>query len=270
MKTPAALSIAGSNSSAGAGLQADLKTFSALGVYGATAVTAVTAQNTKGVFAVHNVPPDMISAQIAAVFSDLSIRAVKTGMLGGEAGVLAAAGGLEQWARGVPIVVDPVMVSTSGRALLEKGAEAALVARLFPLAALITPNLLEAAALLNLQPAANESEVREQAARLLGLGPRAVLIKGGHATGGEATDFFFDGSKFRAYSAPRIATENTHGTGCTLASAIAAFLVKGLTMEDAIAQAKAYLQGAIERASDLNIGAGSGPLPHFYRQTPPA
>ena len=148
MKTPAALSIAGSDSSGGAGLQADLKTFSALGVYGATAVTAVTAQNTKGVTAVHNVPPDMISAQIAAVFSDLSIRAVKTGMLGGEAGVLAVAGGLEQWAHGIPIVVDPVMVSTSGSALLEKGAEAALVARLFPLAALITPNLLEAAALL--------------------------------------------------------------------------------------------------------------------------
>lgn len=269
MTTPAALSIAGSDSSAGAGLQADLKTFSALGVYGATVVTAVTAQNTTGVTAVHNVPADIISAQIAAVFSDLWIRAVKTGMLGGEAGVLAVAEGLERWARRVPIVVDPVMVSTSGAALLEQGAEAALVTRLLPLAALVTPNLLEAAALLGVRPAAGEGEAREQAARLLAFGPRAVLIKGGHAEGADATDYFYDGAIFRAYSAPRIATKNTHGTGCTLASAIAAFLVKGLAMQDAIAEAKAYLQGAIERASDLDIGAGAGPLPHFHRQTPP-
>ncbi len=268
MTTPAALSIAGSDSSAGAGLQADLKTFSALGVYGATVVTAVTAQNTKGVAAVHNVPPDIITAQIGAVFSDLSIRAVKTGMLGGEAGVLAVAEGLERWARQVPIVLDPVMVSTSGAALLEKGAEAVLVARLLPLAALVTPNLLEAAALLGARLAADAGEAKEQAARLLALGARAVLLKGGHAAGAEATDYFYDGATFRAYSAPRIATKNTHGTGCTLASAIAAFLVKGLSMEDAIARAKAYLQGALERASDLDIGAGSGPLPHFYRLTP--
>jgi hydroxymethylpyrimidine/phosphomethylpyrimidine kinase len=262
--TPAALSIAGSDSSAGAGLQADLKTFSALGVYGATAVTAVTAQNTIGVTAVHNVPADIIAAQIDAVFSDLSIRAVKTGMLGGEAGVLAVAEGLERWARRVPIVVDPVMVSTSGAALLEQGAEAALVARLLPLAALVTPNLLEAGALLGVRPATDGGEAKEQAARLLALGPRAVLIKGGHAEGGEATDYFYDGVTFRAYSAPRIATKNTHGTGCTLASAITAFLVKGLAMQDAIAEAKAYLQGAIERASDLDIGAGAGPLQHFH------
>ena len=223
-----------------------------------------------GVTAVHNVPAGMISAQIGAVFSDLSIRAVKTGMLGGEAGVLAVAEGLERWARRVPIVVDPVMVSTSGAALLEQGAEAALVTRLLPLAALVTPNLLEAAALLGVRPAADGGEAKEQAARLLARGPRAVLIKGGHAEGGEATDYFYDGATFRAYSARRIATKNTHGTGCTLASAIAAFLVKGLAMQDAIAEAKAYLQGAIERASDLDIGAGAGPLPHFYRQTPPA
>ncbi len=270
MKTPAALSIAGSDSSAGAGLQGDLKTFSALGVYGATVVTAVTAQNTRGVTAVHNVPANIVSAQIGAVFSDLPIRAVKTGMLGSKAGVLAVAEGLERWAAGIPIVVDPVMVSTSGRVLLEKGAGPALVARLFPLAALITPNLLEAAALLNAQPAGSESEVKEQAVRLLGLGPRAVLIKGGHAQGNEAIDLFYDGSKFRSLSAPRITTKNTHGTGCTLASAIAAYLVKGLAMEEAIAQAKTYLQGAIERAADLDIGAGAGPLPHFYLQTPPA
>ena len=267
--TPAALSIAGSDSSAGAGLQADLKTFSALGVYGATVVTAVTAQNTKGVTAVHLVPADIVSAQIDAVFSDLAVTAVKTGMLGGGEAIRAVAAGLERWASAIPIVVDPVMVSTSGSRLLEADAEAALATRLIPLAALITPNLEEAAALLNLGAAQNESEAKEQAARLLGLGPRAVLLKGGHAAGPDAIDLFYDGSKFRSYSAPRIATGNTHGTGCTLASAIAAFLVKGLPMEEAIAEAKAYLQGALERASDLRIGAGAGPVSHFYRQTAP-
>ncbi len=268
MTKHSALSIAGSDSSAGAGLQADLKTFSALGVYGATVVAAVTAQNTRGVTAVFNVPPDVIGAQMDAVFSDLTIRAIKTGMLGGEAGVLAVAERLERLAHDIPIVIDPVMVSTSGSRLLEKDAEAALVACLFPLAALITPNLLEAAALLGAQPAASEGEARKQAARLLSMGPRAVLLKGGHAAGGEATDFFYDGTTFLAYTAPRIATRNTHGTGCTLASAITALLVKGLAVEDAIGEAKAYLQGALERASELSIGAGAGPLPHFYRQAP--
>lgn len=268
-RTPAALTIAGSDSSAGAGLQADLKTFSALGVYAATAVTAVTAQNTLGVTATHLVPAPIVSAQIDAVFSDLSIRAVKTGMLGGEAAIAAVAACLQRWAGGIPIVIDPVTVSTSGARLLEKSAEAALVETLFPLAALVTPNLLEAAALLGLTPAVNESEAREQAKRLLALGPRAILLKGGHAAGPDATDLFYDGAKFRTYPAPRIATKNTHGTGCTLASAIAAFLVKGLPIEEAIAEAKAYLQGAIERADALDIGSGPGPLSHFFRQTPP-
>jgi len=267
--TPAALSIAGSDSSAGAGLQADLKTFSALGVYGATVVTAVTAQNTSGVTAIHLVPASIVSAQIDAVFSDLSIMAVKTGMLGSEEAILAVAGGLERWSGGIPIIVDPVLVSTSGSRLLEKSAEAALVSRLFPLAALITPNRHEAAALLNSQVAENESEARAQAGRLLALGPRAVLLKGGHAAGPSAVDWFFDGSKLRAYSTPRIATKNTHGTGCTLASAIAAYAVKGLPMEEAIAEAKAYLQGAIEHAGDLDIGTGAGPVSHFYRGIQP-
>ncbi|MGO8953542.1 MAG: bifunctional hydroxymethylpyrimidine kinase/phosphomethylpyrimidine kinase [Rhodomicrobium sp.] len=267
--TPAALSIAGSDSSAGAGLQADLKTFSALGVYGATVVTAVTAQNTSGVTAVHLVPASIVSAQIDAVFSDLSIKAVKTGMLGSEEGIIAAAGGLERWAGGIPIVVDPVLVSTSGSRLLAKGAEAALISRLFPLAALVTPNLQEAAVLLNARVAENESEARAQAGRLLAFGPRAVLLKGGHAAGPSAIDWFYDGSKFRTFCTPRIATKNTHGTGCTLASAITAYTVKGLPMEEAIAGAKAYLQGAIERAGDLEIGAGAGPVSHFYRGIQP-
>ncbi len=265
---PVALSIAGSDSSAGAGLQADLKTFSALGVYGATVVAAITAQNTTGVTAIHLVPPDIVSAQIAAVFLDLSIRAVKTGMLGGEGGVVAVAEALQRWAAGIPVVVDPVIVSTSGSRLLDRAAQTALAARLLPLASLLTPNLEEAAALLEMQPAQNESEAKEQAARLIALGPKAVLIKGGHAKSPHAIDLFYDGSTFRAYSAPRIPAKNTHGTGCTLASAIAANLVKGLPMQDAIVQAKIYLQGAIERAGELDIGAGAGPLPHFYRQTP--
>jgi hydroxymethylpyrimidine/phosphomethylpyrimidine kinase len=266
--TPAALSIAGSDSSAGAGLQADLKTFSALGVYGATVVTAVTAQNTHGVTAIHPVPGEAIAAQLDAVFSDLSIRAVKTGMLGTGEAVRAVSESLERWAGGIPIIVDPVMVSTSGSRLLAKEAEKAFAVKLIPLAALITPNLHEAAALLDAEPAQNEKEMRRQAERLLALGPKAVLIKGGHLSGPEAADLFYAGSHFRSYTAPRIAAKNTHGTGCTLSSAIAAFLVKGLPMEDAIAEAKAYLQDAIAQAASLRIGSGAGPLWHFYRQTP--
>ncbi len=265
--TPAALSIAGSDSSAGAGIQADLKTFSALGVYAATAITAITAQNTLGVSAVHLVPGDIIAAQIEAVLSDLTIRAVKTGMLGSAEGVISVAQSLEQWARGVPVVVDPVMVSTTGSRLLEKDAEAELAGRLFPLAVLITPNLHEAAVLLNCDVARSADDAKFQAERLLELGPGAVLLKGGHGAAPDATDLYFDGTKFRIYSAPRIETKNTHGTGCTLASAIAAFLVKGSPLEQAIAEAKTYVQGAIERADDLDIGTGSGPVSHFYRQT---
>jgi hydroxymethylpyrimidine/phosphomethylpyrimidine kinase len=268
-KTPAALSIAGSDSSSGAGIQADLKTFSALGVYGATAVTAITAQSTCAVSAVHLVPGEVISAQIDAVFSDLFIRAVKTGMLGGEAAVSAAATGLERWAKGIPIIVDPVMLSTSGSRLLEKDAETALAEKLVPLAALITPNLEEAAAILNVAVAENEEEAKWQAERLLELGPGAVLLKGGHAKGPEAEDLYFDGQNFRVYSAPRISTRNVHGTGCTLASAIAAFLVRGFPMDEAIAEAKAYLHGAIEHADSLHIGEGPGPVAHFWRQPLP-
>jgi hydroxymethylpyrimidine/phosphomethylpyrimidine kinase len=157
-------------------------------------------------------------------------------------------------------------VSTTGSRLLEKGAERALIERLIPLASLITPNLQEAAALLDLPVARSEDEVKDQAQRLLALGPSAVLVKGGHGAGPRATDLFFDGSSFRSYSAPRIATTNTHGTGCTLASAIAAFLVKGLPLDGAIAHAKTYLHEALEHAGELDIGAGAGPVSHFYRR----
>jgi hydroxymethylpyrimidine/phosphomethylpyrimidine kinase len=190
-------------------------------------------------------------------------------MLGSEDGISATANRLERWAGGIPIIVDPVMISTSGSRLLVKGAEKALAGKLIPQAALITPNLQEAAALLDLEAAQNQKEMQQQAERLLALGPRAVLIKGGHLSGPEAADLFYDGSHFRSYSAPRIAAKNTHGTGCTLSSAIAAFLVKGLPMEEAIAEAKAYLHGAIARAAGLHIGSGAGPLWHFYRQSPP-
>jgi hydroxymethylpyrimidine/phosphomethylpyrimidine kinase len=264
-RTKTALSIAGSDSSAAAGIQADLKTFAALGVYGATVITAVTAQNTLGVTAIHGLPSPIVAAQIDAVFSDLFIKAVKTGMLGGADAIEAVADGLARWAADIPVVVDPVMVSTSGSRLLEKGAESALRQRLMPLATLVTPNLHEAAALLCAGVAANEEEAKAQAVQLFKLGPRAVLIKGGHAAGSNATDIFYDGTQFRSYSAPRIATRNTRGTGCTLASAIAAFLAKGRTMQDAISEAKTYLQGAIEHSDDLNIGAGPGPVSHFYR-----
>jgi hydroxymethylpyrimidine/phosphomethylpyrimidine kinase len=264
-KTLCALSIAGSDSCAGAGMQADLKTFSALGVYGATAITAITAQNTLGVAAVHLIPPDIIVAQLEAVFSDLSIGAVKTGMLGGEDAIEAVAASLERFAGTIPIVVDPVMISTTGSRLLEKGAERALAERLFPRAAIVTPNLHEAAALLDEPVADSVDKVKDQAQRLLAFGPSAVLIKGGHGSGADATDILYDGVAFRAFSAPRIATANTHGTGCTLASAIAALLVKGLPLERAVAEAKAYLHEALDHAGELHIGAGAGPVSHFYR-----
>jgi hydroxymethylpyrimidine/phosphomethylpyrimidine kinase len=258
-----ALSIAGSDSSAGAGVQADLKTFSALGVYGATAITAITAQNTLGVRQVHLVPADSIAAQIDAVFCDLSVKAVKTGMLGNEAAVVAAADLLAPRASRVPVVVDPVMVATSGQLLLEPRAVGVVADRLLPLATLLTPNLHEAATLLAEPFARTIDEMAGQAQRLRALGPSAVLLKGGHRAGDEAVDLYFDGSQFRTFSLPRIETPNTHGTGCTLAAAITAFLVKGLALEDAITRAKAYLQGALERAKDRRLGSGPGPVAHF-------
>jgi hydroxymethylpyrimidine/phosphomethylpyrimidine kinase len=264
--TAAVLSIAGSDSSAGAGLQADLKTFSALGVYGATVVTAVTAQNTVSVSAVHCLPPDIVTAQIDAVFGDLDIHAVKVGMLGATEIVEAVAAGLENRARGVPVVLDPVMMSTTGRRLLDEGAISTLRGRLMPLAALVTPNIEEAAALLGCEPAESEDDIVSQAKRLRTLGPSAVLITGGHRAGAEASDLYYDGQTVRVYSTPRVKTRNTHGTGCTLSAAIAALLAKGLPMEGAIAEAKAYLQGALEHAEGFDIGAGRGPLPHFYRR----
>ncbi len=261
---PIALTIAGSDSSGGAGIQGDLKTFAALGVYGASVITALTAQNTRGVSAIHCVPGDFIAAQLDAVFGDLDIRAVKIGMIASAEAVLAVARKLKTLG-GVPIVLDPVMAATSGDPLLDADAEQALRERLIPLADLITPNLEEAARLLgDDESAADEAGMRDQASRLLRLGPGAALVKGGHGAGAQAVDILMLGSAETRLTSPRVATGNTHGTGCTLSSAIAAGLARDMTLEQACIRAKAYLAGALEAAGALQVGQGAGPVHHFH------
>jgi hydroxymethylpyrimidine/phosphomethylpyrimidine kinase len=265
MTTPVALTIAGSDSSGGAGIQADLKTFAALGVYGASAITALTAQNTMGVTGIHAVPADFVTAQIDAVFSDLAVGAVKIGMVAQVASIDAIAEALQRWAPR-HVVVDPVMVATSGDRLLAAEAVEALRQKLIPLAAVITPNLPEAAALLG-EPmmAASETEIAEQGARLLALGCRAVLIKGGHGQGAESIDYLVSGEGTIALAAPRVATKNTHGTGCSLSSAVAAGLSRGETLEVAVRNAKAFISAAIAAADRFSVGHGHGPVHHFHR-----
>ena len=262
--TPIAVTIAGSDSGGGAGLQADLKTFSALGVYGASVVTALTAQNTRGVTGIHDVPPDFIAAQIDAVFSDLDVRAVKIGMLSQPAVIEAVATGIERWKQ-TNVVLDPVMVATSGDRLLAPAAVAVLKRRLIPHALVLTPNLPEAAALTDMPLAATEEAMRAQAKALIALGARTIVIKGGHGQGEESIDLIVDrsGSETRL-AFPRIATKNTHGTGCTLAAGIAAGIAKGLRPQDAIMAARRYLQEALIAGARLGIGAGHGPVHHFH------
>ena len=264
MRTPIALTIAGSDSSGGAGIQADLKTFSALGVYGASVITAVTAQNTTGVTGFHVIPPEYILAQIDAVVSDLAVGAAKIGMVGNEGAVLAISEGLRRWKERGPVVLDPVMIAESGGALLEEGAEVALRSHLLPLADLITPNLPEAARLLGATVAVDETMMVRQGELLLALGPRAVLIKGGHAEGPEAVDIFLDGNNVVRLAADRVQTRNTHGTGCTLSAAIAAGLAAGLPLLEAVRRAKLYLTNALIHADELEIGHGYGPVHHFF------
>lgn len=264
MTIPIALTIAGSDSSGGAGVQADLKTFSALGVYGASVITALTAQNTTGVSGIHQVPADFVTAQIDAVFSDLGVNAVKIGMVAQRATIDAIVAGLLRWSP-KHIVLDPVMVATSGDHLLAADAVATLRTELIPRASLITPNLPEAAALLEEPVAANEAAIADQGQRLLAMGCRAVLIKGGHGQGAESIDYLFGGNGTIALSAPRLATPNTHGTGCSLSSAIAAGLAKGEDMEAAIRHAKAWISAAIAAADRLDVGRGHGPVHHFHR-----
>jgi len=263
MSIPIALTIAGSDSSAGAGIQADLKTFAALGVYGASVVTALTAQNTKGVFAIHDVPPDFIAAQMDAVFSDFEISAVKIGMLANAAAIGAVAAGLDRH-RARNVVLDPVMVASTGADLLRADAMDAL-RKLIGRIGVFTPNLFEAAALLEVTMARDEAEMRVQAEKLRALGAEAVLMKGGHAGGKESIDLLVDANGCERFAAPRIATKNTHGTGCTLSSAIAAGLAKRLALQDAVREAKAYVTAAIAAADQLNVGSGHGPLHHFHK-----
>jgi hydroxymethylpyrimidine/phosphomethylpyrimidine kinase len=263
MTIPIALTIAGSDSSGGAGIQADLKTFAAFGVYGASVITALTAQNTTGVSAVHQVPADFVTAQIDAVFADLDVKAVKIGMAGQLATIEAIAGGLERWSP-QHIVLDPVMVATSGDRLLAIEAVEALRQKLIPRAALVTPNLPEAAALLDEPVAASEAAVKHQGQRLLSMGCQAVLIKGGHGSGAESIDYLFSGRDVIALASPRLATQNTHGTGCSLSSAIAVGLARGEDLVTAVRAAKAWIDAAIAAADRLAVGRGFGPIHHFH------
>ena len=263
MSVPVALTIAGSDSSGGAGIQADLKTFAGLGVYGASVLTALTAQNTKGIFAVHEVPAEFIGAQMDAVFSDLDIGAVKIGMLGNAAAIAAVEAGLRR-RRARNVVLDPVMAASSGGKLLADDAIDALRG-LMAQARLVTPNLPEGAVLTVGEQARDEDEMVSQARKLLTLGAGAVLIKGGHAGGSDSVDILVEGASITRLALPRIDTGNTHGTGCTLASAIAAGLAKNLSLVDAVRQAKAYVAGAIAAADRLEIGSGPGPLHHFHK-----
>jgi hydroxymethylpyrimidine/phosphomethylpyrimidine kinase len=260
---PIALTIAGSDSSGGAGIQADLKTFAAFGVYGASVVTALTAQNTRGVTGIHLVPADFVTAQIDAVFSDLAVNAVKVGMVAQVATIDAIVAGLTRWSP-KHIVLDPVMVATSGDRLLATDAVEALRTKLIPRASLITPNLPEAAALLDEPAALSEAAIESQGKRLLALGCPAVLIKGGHGQGTESIDYLIAGDGIIALAAPRIATRNTHGTGCSLSSAIAAGLAKGEDVETAVRNAKVWLSAAIAAADRLEVGHGNGPIHHFH------
>jgi hydroxymethylpyrimidine/phosphomethylpyrimidine kinase len=263
MAIPIALTIAGSDSSGGAGVQADLKTFAAFGVYGASVITALTAQNTTGVSGIHQVPADFVTAQIDAVFSDLEVKAVKIGMVAQRTTIDAIAAGLTRWSPG-HVVLDPVMVATSGDHLLAADAIDALRTKLIPRAALITPNLPEAAALLAEPLAEDEAAIASQGRRLLAIGCGAVLIKGGHGQGAESIDYLFGRGGTIALAAPRLATGNTHGTGCSLSSAIAAGLAKGEDMETAVRHAKSWISAAISEADRLGVGHGHGPVHHFH------
>jgi hydroxymethylpyrimidine/phosphomethylpyrimidine kinase len=259
--TTTALTIAGSDSGGGAGIQADLKTFSALGVYGASVISAITAQNTRVVTDVHPIPDAIVAAQIEAVLGDIRIDAIKIGMLGEASLIETVAHALREYAG--PVVLDPVMVAKSGARLLPGSAQAALARHLLPRADLLTPNLPEAAALLGVSEAQSAADMQDQGARLRGMGARAVLMKGGHGQGETCTDWLV-GDEVIRLDAPRIATRNTHGTGCSYSSAIAAGLAKGQPMTQAVERAHGWLHAAIRAADRLGIGEGHGPVHHFH------
>ena len=264
MTTPVALTIAGSDSSGGAGIQADLKTFAALGVYGASVVTAVTAQNTRGVTAVHPVPADIVTAQLDAVFADLEVGAVKIGMVAQRATIAAIVAALQRWSP-KHVVLDPLLVATSGDRLLAADAVEALRTALIPRASIITPNLPEAAALLNESVVSGATAIEAQGRRLLALGCPAVLLKGGHGEENESVDYLVRDGGTLALAAPRVATQNTHGTGCSLSSAIASGLARGEDLETAVRHAKTFISAAIAAADRFTVGHGQGPIHHFHR-----
>lgn len=260
---PSVLTIAGSDSGGGAGIQADLKTFSALGVYGMSVVTAVTAQNTLAVTAVHEVPVEVVAAQIDAVVGDIPPDAVKIGMLSSVAIIDVVAAKAEEHAFS-PFVVDPVMIAKSGDRLLREDAVRALRERLVPLADVLTPNVPEAEVLVG-RSLVSDDDMRGAAREIVGLGAKAVVMKGGHREGDAVVDLLFDGDELYEFSADRINTTSTHGTGCTFASAITAFLARGEPLPDAVGHAKEYLTEAIRRAQP--IGHGHGPVNHFWNQS---
>lgn len=262
MTVAAALTIAGSDSGGGAGIQADLKTFSARGVYGASVITAVTAQNTRAVTAIHAIPPAVIRAQVDAVLSDIAVPAIKIGMVGTAEAISAVAQSLADF-RG-HVVLDPVMVAKSGDALLHDEAVSAALQKLVPMANLLTPNLPEAAKLLGTAEARSTEEAVAQGLALCARGAKAVLMKGGHASGPICEDLLVTPGGSEVFTAPRLATRNTHGTGCSLSSAIAAELAKGKPLAEAVGAAHRWLHGAIAAADGLQIGSGHGPIHHFH------
>jgi hydroxymethylpyrimidine/phosphomethylpyrimidine kinase len=256
------LSIAGSDSGGGAGIQADLKTIAALGCFGMTAITAITAQNTVGVTGIEAISPAMLAAQIDAVVSDMGVDAVKIGMLHDPEVVHVVADAIRKYQLN-RVVLDPVMVATSGDALIAPPTVAVLVKELFPLVSLITPNLDEAALLLG-RPITNRAELGAAAQDLVGMGAKAALVKGGHLAGDEVTDVLLASDKLHSFSSPRLASRNTHGTGCTLSSAITCYLGMGHPLEAAVGLARRYILQAIAAGADIKIGAGHGPLNHGF------
>lgn len=253
------LTIAGSDSSGGAGIQADLKTFSAHGVFGMSVITAVTAQNTQGVFAVQDIDPEVIAKQIEAIFEDITVAAVKIGMVSQVPTIKVIAEQLRKYAPG-KLVVDPVMVSKSGYHLLNPDAENILIQELLPLATVVTPNIPEAEVMTH-RSIHNIEDMKDAAKAIFQMGAQNVLLKGGHLED-DSTDILFNGQEFVSFTSLRIATKNTHGTGCTLSSAIASNLALGLSIDQAIAKAKEYITTAIQHS--LSIGKGVGPTHHFY------
>ena len=262
-ETPIALTIAGSDSGGGAGIQADLKTFSALGVYGASVITALTAQNTLTVSAIHTTPIPMVKAQLDAVLGDLDVKAIKIGMLSSADVIKVVSQVLAEYSH-IPVVLDPVMVAKSGDTLLQPDALEALQSLLVPLAHIITPNLPEAALMLDTDEATSISDVREQVEHLMHLGAHAVLLKGGHLEGDVVVDVLRSHEFHESYTHPKIVTRNTHGTGCTLSAAIAAGLARGYTVPESVGAAEAYLHLAIQAADELSVGSGHGPVHHFH------